>query len=147
MRIVTATSGGWQEVPHLLVDRCVGMSRSHDVRASTCLALYVAGAVAGCDRVGVGVHLARRAIRVTVTVDDARNQLGDRFAYAVEGSIFVAGAAVQGYRAAGSPKSAERTDEWVAVGKAVLGHKKGDVVEVAAPSGSIKLQIMSIKAA
>jgi transcription elongation factor GreA len=33
------------------------------------------------------------------------------------------------------------------VGKAVLGHKKGDVVDVAAPSGSIKLQIMSIKAA
>ena len=33
------------------------------------------------------------------------------------------------------------------VGKSLLGHKKGDVVEVAAPSGSIKLQIMSIKAA
>jgi transcription elongation factor GreA len=33
------------------------------------------------------------------------------------------------------------------VGRAVLGHKKGDVVEVAAPSGMIKLQIMSIKAA
>ncbi|MDX6535201.1 MAG: transcription elongation factor GreA [Gaiellales bacterium] len=33
------------------------------------------------------------------------------------------------------------------VGKAVLGHKKGDVVDVAAPSGSIKLQIVSIKAA
>jgi len=33
------------------------------------------------------------------------------------------------------------------VGRAVLGHKKGDVVEVAAPSGTIKLQIMSIKAA
>jgi len=33
------------------------------------------------------------------------------------------------------------------VGRAVLGHKKGDVVEVAAPSGPIKLQIMSIKAA
>jgi transcription elongation factor GreA len=33
------------------------------------------------------------------------------------------------------------------VGKAVLGHKKGDVVEVVAPAGSIKLQIMSIKAA
>jgi transcription elongation GreA/GreB family factor len=29
----------------------------------------------------------------------------------------------------------------------VLGHKKGEVVEVAAPSGSIKLQIVSIKAA
>jgi transcription elongation factor GreA len=33
------------------------------------------------------------------------------------------------------------------VGRAVLGHKKGDVVEVAAPSGTIKLQIVSIKAA
>jgi transcription elongation factor GreA len=33
------------------------------------------------------------------------------------------------------------------VGMAVLGHKKGDVVEVAAPSGTIKLQIVSIKAA
>src|SRR5919202_4585570 len=31
------------------------------------------------------------------------------------------------------------------VGQAVLGHKKGDVVEVAAPSGAIKLQIVSIK--
>jgi transcription elongation GreA/GreB family factor len=29
----------------------------------------------------------------------------------------------------------------------VLGHKKGDVVEVAAPAGPIKLQIVSIKAA
>jgi transcription elongation GreA/GreB family factor len=29
----------------------------------------------------------------------------------------------------------------------VLGHTKGDMVEVAAPSGSIKLQIVSIKAA
>jgi transcription elongation factor GreA len=33
------------------------------------------------------------------------------------------------------------------VGRAVLGHKKGDVVEVAAPAGTIKLQIVSIKAA
>jgi transcription elongation factor GreA len=33
------------------------------------------------------------------------------------------------------------------VGRAVLGHTKGDVVEVAAPSGPIKLQIVSIKAA
>jgi transcription elongation factor GreA len=33
------------------------------------------------------------------------------------------------------------------VGRAVLGHKKGDVVEVAAPAGPIKLQIVSIKAA
>jgi transcription elongation factor GreA len=33
------------------------------------------------------------------------------------------------------------------VGRAVLGHKKGDVVEVAAPAGPIKLQIVGIKAA
>ena len=33
------------------------------------------------------------------------------------------------------------------VGRAVLGHKKGEVVEVAAPAGSIKLKIISIKAA
>jgi len=29
----------------------------------------------------------------------------------------------------------------------VLGHKKGETVEVAAPAGAIKLKIMSIKAA
>src|SRR3954449_10263655 len=33
------------------------------------------------------------------------------------------------------------------VGGAVIGHKKGEVVEVAAPAGSIKLKIVSIKAA
>jgi transcription elongation factor GreA len=33
------------------------------------------------------------------------------------------------------------------VGKAILGHKKGDVVEVAAPRGSLKFKIMEIKAA
>ena len=33
------------------------------------------------------------------------------------------------------------------VGRAVLGHKKGETVEVAAPAGSIKLKIISIKAA
>ncbi len=33
------------------------------------------------------------------------------------------------------------------VGRAVLGHKKGDVVEVATPGGSIRLKIVSIKAA
>ena len=33
------------------------------------------------------------------------------------------------------------------VGRAVIGHKKGEVVEVAAPAGSIKLKIVSIKAA
>jgi transcription elongation factor GreA len=33
------------------------------------------------------------------------------------------------------------------VGKAIIGHKKGDVVEVAAPRGSLKYKILAIKAA
>ena len=33
------------------------------------------------------------------------------------------------------------------VGKAIMGHKKGDVVEVAAPRGTTKYKIMEIKAA
>jgi transcription elongation factor GreA len=33
------------------------------------------------------------------------------------------------------------------VGKAIMGHKKGDVVEVAAPRGALKFKIMEVKAA
>ena len=33
------------------------------------------------------------------------------------------------------------------VGKAIIGHKKGEVVEVAAPRGSLKFKILEIKAA
>jgi len=33
------------------------------------------------------------------------------------------------------------------VGKAIMGHKKGEVVEVAAPRGTLKYKIMEIKAA
>lgn len=33
------------------------------------------------------------------------------------------------------------------VGKAIIGHKKGETVEVAAPRGSLKFKIMDIKAA
>ncbi len=33
------------------------------------------------------------------------------------------------------------------VGKAILGHKKGEIVEVAAPRGSLKFKIMNITAA
>jgi transcription elongation factor GreA len=43
--------------------------------------------------------------------------------------------------------SARRLSNESPVGRAVLGHKKGDVVEVAVPAGSLRLQIMSIKAA
>ena len=33
------------------------------------------------------------------------------------------------------------------VGKAIMGHKKGDVVEVSAPRGALKFKIMEVKAA
>jgi len=33
------------------------------------------------------------------------------------------------------------------VGKAIMGHKKGDVVDVAAPRGALKFKILEIKAA
>jgi transcription elongation factor GreA len=33
------------------------------------------------------------------------------------------------------------------VGKAIMGHKKGDIVEVSAPRGSLKFKILEIKAA
>jgi transcription elongation factor GreA len=33
------------------------------------------------------------------------------------------------------------------VGKAIIGHKKGDTVEVAAPRGSLKFKILEVKAA
>jgi transcription elongation factor GreA len=33
------------------------------------------------------------------------------------------------------------------VGKAIIGHKKGDVVEVSAPRGTTKFKILEIKAA
>ena len=33
------------------------------------------------------------------------------------------------------------------VGKAIMGHKKGETVEVAAPRGSLKFKIMDVKAA
>jgi len=54
MRIVPGTRGGWQEVPR--------GSRGPGIRC------HIAN-WAGCDRIGVGVHLARPAIRVTVRVD------------------------------------------------------------------------------
>jgi transcription elongation factor GreA len=33
------------------------------------------------------------------------------------------------------------------VGKAIMGHKKGDVVEVTAPRGALKFKIVEIRAA
>jgi transcription elongation GreA/GreB family factor len=33
------------------------------------------------------------------------------------------------------------------VGRAIMGHKKGETVEVVAPRGTLKFKIMAIKAA
>ena len=33
------------------------------------------------------------------------------------------------------------------VGRAIIGHKKGDVVEVSAPRGALKFKILDVKAA
>jgi transcription elongation factor GreA len=42
---------------------------------------------------------------------------------------------------------ANKTFEYRIVGKAIMGKKKGEVVEVAAPRGSLKFKILEIKAA
>ena len=59
---------------------------------------------------------------------------GDRVEYEIVGS-------------AEADPSQNRLSNESPVGRAVLGHKKGEVVEVAAPAGAIKLKIVSIKAA
>ena len=43
--------------------------------------------------------------------------------------------------------SASKLSNESPVGKAIMGHKKGEVVEVAAPRGSLKFKILEIKAA
>ena len=43
--------------------------------------------------------------------------------------------------------SANKLSNESPVGKAIMGHKKGDVVEVAAPRGAMKFKILEIKAA
>ena len=75
------------------------------------------------DAVSIGSHVRLRDMRANKT-----------FEYHIVGS------------AEANPAENKLSNE-SPVGKAIMGHKKGDVVEVAAPSGSIKLQIMSIKAA
>ncbi len=45
-----------------------------------------------------------------------------------------------------NPSAAKLSNE-SPVGKAIIGHKKGEVVEVAAPRGSLKFKIMDIKVA
>jgi len=48
--------------------------------------------------------------------------------------------------AAGKPADNKTSNE-APVGKAIMGHKKGETVEVSAPRGSLKFKILDIKAA
>jgi len=54
------------------------------------------------------------------------------------------------YKIVGSPEanpSENKLSNESPVGKAIIGRKKGDVVEVAAPRGALKFKIIAIKAA
>jgi transcription elongation factor GreA len=54
------------------------------------------------------------------------------------------------YKIVGSPEanpSEHKLSNESPVGKAIIGRKKGDVVEVAAPRGALKFKIIAIKAA
>ena len=54
------------------------------------------------------------------------------------------------YRIVGSAEanpSEQKLSNESPVGKAILGHKKGEIVEVAAPRGALKFKILDIKAA
>jgi transcription elongation factor GreA len=72
------------------------------------------------------------SIGTIVTVKDVEH--GDVDEYEIVGS------------AEADPRKSRLSNE-SPVGRAVLGHKAGDVVEVAAPAGAIKLEIVAIKAA
>jgi len=87
-----------------------------------------AARVVDTDDVTTDVVSVGTKVRVEY-VDD-----GDRVEYQIVGS------------AEADPSQNKLSNE-SPVGRAVLGHKKGEVVEVAAPAGAIKLKIVSIKAA
>ena len=75
------------------------------------------------DVVSVGSHVKLRDVDAKTTVD-----------YHIVGS------------AEANPAENRLSNE-SPVGKAIIGHKKGDTVEVAAPRGSLKFKILDIKAA
>jgi transcription elongation factor GreA len=87
-----------------------------------------AARVVDTDDVTTDVVSVGTKVRVEY-VDD-----GDRVEYEIVGS------------AEADPSQNKLSNE-SPVGRAVLGHKKGEVVEVSAPAGAIKLKIVSIKAA
>jgi transcription elongation factor GreA len=75
------------------------------------------------DSVSVGAHVRLRDMQANKT-----------FEYHIVGS------------AEANPTENKLSNE-SPVGKAIIGHKKGDVVEVSAPRGSLKFKILEIKAA
>ena len=75
------------------------------------------------DVVSVGSHVSLRDVDAKTTVD-----------YHIVGS------------AEANPAENRLSNE-SPVGKAIIGHKKGDTVEVVAPRGSLKFKILDIKAA
>ena len=75
------------------------------------------------DAVSVGAHVRLRDMQANKT-----------FEYHIVGS------------AEANPTENKLSNE-SPVGKAIIGHKKGDVVEVAAPRGAFKFKILEIKAA
>ena len=75
------------------------------------------------DSVSVGAHVRLRDMQANKT-----------FEYHIVGS------------AEANPAENKLSNE-SPVGKAILGHKKGDVVEVSAPRGALKFKILEIKAA
>jgi transcription elongation factor GreA len=75
------------------------------------------------DSVSVGAHVRLRDMQANKT-----------FEYHIVGS------------AEANPTENKLSNE-SPVGKAIIGHKKGDVVEVTAPRGSLKFKILEIKAA
>ncbi|HXK13365.1 MAG TPA: transcription elongation factor GreA [Gaiellaceae bacterium] len=75
------------------------------------------------DSVSVGAHVRLRDMQANKT-----------FEYHIVGS------------AEANPAENKLSNE-SPVGKAIIGHKKGDVVEVSAPRGSLKFKILEIKAA
>jgi transcription elongation factor GreA len=75
------------------------------------------------DAVSVGAHVRLRDMQANKT-----------FEYHIVGS------------AEANPAENKLSNE-SPVGKAIIGHQKGDVVEVSAPRGSLKFKILEIKAA
>ena len=83
-------------------------------------------------------------------IEKKRDHLGrrlDRLAREAEGHGRQRDRRVPHRRLGGGEPAEQKLSNESPVGKAILGRKKGEVVEVAAPRGSLKFKILDIKAA